>query len=371
MVLVQTLVAFIGRSGGKILNAVLGWAVRALFGGASGTQQTLLTILVASAALWPLLLIGVAAPRAAAFLLAFLPIPKAVPENAIRMVWIALALILPGVLGLALATKVPPGTPPESFLTRVARGYPTTLGIAIAFLISLVSIPLLRLASVARRHTDTDVPLVTNTEGYQQVADEVQSVLNARGFALTPCEPRWWVRAPMEVMRALGGAALRHYLPERLVHLQGPDVEVALYSASVLLRGPAKKTTLAHGLIVEALTPLDVFQTTTAPAQELERQIRHVWKLVENNQEVHTDDSRLRSRLDQLAADLLNLEAPFDDWQTVYREVLQLARAVNGEPQLLARQDMESSISQKSEAQPDRRRSGTHARIVVVAGRVE
>src|SRR5262249_23547680 len=143
MAVLQALVAMIGRSLGKILNAIFGWAVRALFGATSGAEQTLLTALIASAALWPLLLIGIAIPRAAAFLLAFVAIPKSVPDSVIRVAWLALAVGLPGILGLAIAIKAPPGTPPERFIVRVARGYPTTLGISLAFLISFVSVPFL------------------------------------------------------------------------------------------------------------------------------------------------------------------------------------------------------------------------------------
>src|SRR5262245_54553443 len=120
MALVQAF-AFIGRSAGKILNAIFGWAVRALFGGVSGTQQTLLTILVAGAAMWPLLLVGAAAPRAAPYVLTFVSVPKSIPEGAIRAAWIGLAVALPSILGLALATKVPPAALHESFFVRVAR----------------------------------------------------------------------------------------------------------------------------------------------------------------------------------------------------------------------------------------------------------
>jgi hypothetical protein len=42
MAILQSLLALISRSAGKILNAVFGWAVRALFGRASETQRTLL-----------------------------------------------------------------------------------------------------------------------------------------------------------------------------------------------------------------------------------------------------------------------------------------------------------------------------------------
>jgi hypothetical protein len=79
MAVLQALFAFIGRSAGRILNAIFGWAVRALFGSTSGREQMVLTGVVPMAASWPLLLIGVAAPRAAAFVLAFVPVRKVLP----------------------------------------------------------------------------------------------------------------------------------------------------------------------------------------------------------------------------------------------------------------------------------------------------
>jgi hypothetical protein len=334
MAIVQALVAMIGRSAGKVLNAVFGWAVRALFGRVSGAQQTLLTIAVSGAAVWPLLLVGVLFPRTAAFLLTFVPIPKSVPESAIRAVWFGLAVTTPGVLGLALAAKAPSGRS-GSFLTRVARGYPITVGLAAAFIISFVSVPLLRLASAARRHSDADVPLIIPRGAYAEIGRQVERVLNSRGFKLFVRRPPVWLRAPMDVMRTLGGDVLRDYVPERLIYLVGPDLEVALYPASVLLRGPARLTVLAHGLLVEALTATRALQTTDAKAQDLEKQIQRVWSALAENPEAHRDASMLLTRVRQISDELLRLEAPYDDWQTVYRELLQLARAVHAEPQLL------------------------------------
>jgi hypothetical protein len=66
MALLQALLALITRSAGKILNAIFGWAVRALFGQTSSREQTFLSVVVAAAVAWPLLLVGVAIPKIAA-----------------------------------------------------------------------------------------------------------------------------------------------------------------------------------------------------------------------------------------------------------------------------------------------------------------
>ena len=41
-------------------------------------------------------------------------------------------------------------------------------------------------------------------------------------------------------------------------------------------------------------------------------------------------------RAREIARDLTELSVAYDDWQIVYRQILQLERAVRGEPQILA-----------------------------------
>ncbi len=339
MAVIQTLVAFIGRSASKVLNAIFGWAVRALFGTASGAEQTLLAGVVAMAAAWPVLLVGVAFPRAAAFALAFVPIPKSVPASMVRAAWFVLAALLPAVVGLALALRRPSGTRSESTLLRLARGYPTTLALAIAVWMSFVTVPIVHLLTIAHRRADAHVPLVTDTSGYETTATRIQHVLDAHGFALASAEPPAWASAPVIVLRTLGGSAFRDYVPRHVAHFAGPTMEVTLHPNSLLLRGVPGRLAYAQGLVVEALAPSDAFETTTPETQAIERQIRRIWRVLAASPPAHTDSRWLRSRLDDVVADIAALEAPYEEWQVVYRQALQLARALDGESQLLATND--------------------------------
>ena len=49
MALLQALLALISKSASKILNALFGWAVRALFGQTTAREQTFLSVVVAAA----------------------------------------------------------------------------------------------------------------------------------------------------------------------------------------------------------------------------------------------------------------------------------------------------------------------------------
>ena len=337
MAILQALFAFIGRSAGKILNAAFGWAVRALFGTTAGAETTFLTVLVAMAALWPLLFVGVVAPKIATFALTFVPLPDWVSDRAIRIAWIALAFAIPLLLGAALAAKRPADVPKESRAISILRGFPATIGICISFWIMAVTVPIRHVATLVRGRRDAHVPLTTTREGYERAARQIERVLNQRDFQLNRAEPPASARAAMKVLRALGGPAMRRFVPERVAHLVGPKLEATLYPSSLLLRGTEGATTIAHGIVVEALTPCEGFQSTDPQAQEIEREIRSIWRVLDENPQAHRRSRWLASRLGDVTAEIARLEAPYDDWQTVYRQALQLGRALEGEPQLLAR----------------------------------
>src|SRR5256885_2149742 len=100
--------------------------LRQLLGGEGGGGG--LPSPVGAAAAWPVLLLGVAFPKIATLVVAFVPLSKHAPSWIIRLVWLALALAVPLVVGSVVASKAPPGTPREPAMKRLLRGFPVTLG---------------------------------------------------------------------------------------------------------------------------------------------------------------------------------------------------------------------------------------------------
>jgi len=70
MAVIQAIISFIGRTVGRILSALLDWAVVSLFGRVTGNRKLFLWGMMAAAAAWPILLLGLVAPRAALFFFA-------------------------------------------------------------------------------------------------------------------------------------------------------------------------------------------------------------------------------------------------------------------------------------------------------------
>jgi hypothetical protein len=355
MAVIQALLALISRSLGRITSSIFGWAVVALFGRTNGGEQTLLSALVGAAAAWPILLLGVAMPKLATFLISFVPLPEWVPEWTIRVVWFGLAAAVPFAVGLTMAVRrraasTGPALPVtgrglpathresverESALIRLLRGFPITIGIAAAFFVVFATVPALRVMSAIRRRVEVHVPLVTDAATYDAVAVETARTLTKHGYAVREATPPWWMTVPSRILLHLGGPAFRDHIPERLAYFQGDRLEVALYPNALLVRGSAQDTAWAHGILAEALAAAPALQTFDPGAQDIERQIRRVLSVYRENPGAHEGAAALSRRLREITRDIARLPVPYDEWQVVYRQALQLGRALGGEPQLL------------------------------------
>ncbi|HWN45567.1 MAG TPA: phage holin family protein [Thermoanaerobaculia bacterium] len=335
MAIVQALVAFIGRSFGKILSALFDWAVVAIFGFASGTEKIFLSALLAAAGAWPLLLLGIAAPKVATFLLAFVPIPSWIPSSVVRWFWIGLALTVPLAVGAAMAARQPPDRPRRSWPARLLRGFPITAGLSAALLITLVTVPALRLASAARRRKDVQVPLLTDAASYQRVARRILTVLDEHGRTVRRAPPPWWLTAPLRVLGAVDRDAFESRIPADLAYFEGRELVLALYPSGLLIRGRQDALASAQGLIVEGVSDLDVWQTSEPRAQEIERRIARLWHTARGDATEPSGPAPDAALL-EIARAIEALAVDYDEWQIVYRKALQLSRELDGEPQLLA-----------------------------------
>jgi len=126
------------------------------------------------------------------------------------------------------------------------------------------------------------------------------------------------------------------YVADQSAYFHGAQLEAVLYPNALMLRASADVAARAHALMVEAFTGQpDMFQTASRDGQEIERQIQRVWSAYRLNPPAHENARPLLSRHDEIAAEIARRPLSFDDWQVVYRELLQLGRALEGNPQIL------------------------------------
>jgi uncharacterized membrane protein YqjE len=199
---------------------------------------------------------------------------------------------------------------------RLLRGFPITIGLSGALLITLFTVPVLRLISVVRGRKDVQEPLLTDQKTYRQVASRI---------------------------------------PADLAYFEGRDLVLALYPSGLLIRGLPETLAPAQGLIIEGVSDLPVWQTSDPRAQEIERRIASWWPTAA---EGRSPGGGLRTvRVRELARSIQELPVEYEDWQIVYRKALQLGRALDARPQLLAGLVHKEETMQRYEA-----RAGAEAR---------
>jgi Putative Actinobacterial Holin-X, holin superfamily III len=177
---------------------------------------------------------------------------------------------------------------------------------------------------------------VTTLESGGLAGRVVLETLGRHGLEMTPIDPPWWAALPAQILQRLGQGAFTGYVADQSAYFQSGELEAVLYPNALLLRGASGVVARAHGLAIEALTGHpDMFQTVSSEAQEIERQIQRVWSAYRLNPEAHENAGPLLSRFDEIATEFAERPLPFDDWQVVYRQLLQLGRALGGRRQIL------------------------------------
>lgn len=326
MVLIQAIFALLRRSLGSVLRAIFGWATLALFGEVPEDEKTLLTATVGAAALWPFLVTGTIFPRQAALFLTVVPVPKGTPEEVVRWVWIALTVAVPFGVGWALSRR---GRAAASRGWKAyLLGFPASLGIGLAFLVACVAVPVRKLVAMARGRRDEHVALVIEPEDYSPTVARLRQALDRAGIPLSPREPPWATRLLGRILHAFAGGVLGTYLPERLEFLWSPRLELTFYPNGIRVSGTERRAARAHAVLAESATASPALQCMSADGQKAEKRLKALWS---RRQEGRALDDSIRREARRLAAASLD----YEDWQILYRELLQVLVASRGAEALI------------------------------------
>ena len=360
MAIVGSLFAALGRFAGKLLNAVLGWATLLLFGKVSGSKQTVLLLVALGSLLWVVTLLGILVPDIGTFMLAFVPVPDFVDETWVRLAMLVLAIVIPLVIGAAAiflteAERRPKG---GSLLVGILRGYPFTLVLALTIVV-LAGVALARkLGSLSKRWDDAHVPVIIQPGGYERVLEALADVLDRAGLDVVTKPAPAIVSMPPRLLDKVAGRSLGGLVPDRLMLLAGRDLEVLVYPSDVAISGTESAMARARAAIASRLTDTPAYMTTSAEAQHVEDLIRdaagdgHDRDLTS----IHSRVARLRA-LDILLA---RLTVPVDEWETVYRQRLQVER------DLLVGEDDDLAVSASRRPSHAESEAPTTDRVVAV-----
>lgn len=235
MPLLTFLISLVARKANDIVQAVFGWSVTALFGRLRRRAQVLVTGALVLAIAWPLFVIGVIAPNVASWVIAFVPLHHWIGETALRILWTVLAVGAPLIVGMLVHLAAPRDR--AHLAAAVIRGYPIALGFALAFLAVVITVPIIKIASLWRRWSDEHVYVEPHDGAYDAVLECL--VVACRRAGLEPVvsdAPRAMVLATT-IMRTLARGAIDPFVATRLRRITAPGLELYLYPGDLLMRG--------------------------------------------------------------------------------------------------------------------------------------
>ena len=318
MALIAPIFALLGRFVGRVLTTTLGWASMLLFGRVPQDRQVWLAVLTFGSLVWVAAAAGVLLPDLGAILLTALPRPDWIPEDLVRLAMLAVALLLPAILGAVTLFLFEPEHRPTGFglVKQVARGYGLAPALAVTLIVLAVAGTIRKLSSVIHRREDAHVPIVVRPGRYEALIGTLAKTLED-GELVTGRRPGSTVlTVPARILARIAGRGIGALVPDELVELYGPRVSVSVYPADLAITGAPDAVARARGLVARDVPSRDAWFTTTKEAQELEDRMAALQA---------ADPATRQEALPDIDRRLLDLTVDQDTFEVLYRRRLQLA----------------------------------------------
>jgi hypothetical protein len=327
MAILAALFTLGSRFAGKILTTALGWAGTLLFGRVPADRQILVLGITFGSVIWMALLAGVVFPNVGAMLLVLLPPQDFIPESVIRLVMLIGAIIVPAVVGFLTLALGDGDRSPKAILTAVARGYPLTALLAV-LLVFLAGLGIWRkVTSVIKRWTDVHVPIVVRAAAYDKVASDLTTAIGAAGIEVTVTDAPAVMSKPARMLASVVGKDSSTLVPERLIQLDGKDLDILIYPMSLLVSGKPDLVNRARAALASRLTTTAAYMTTTEESQQVEDRLAALHPGADTGPaKPPRFDEAAAAELAAIDEQLADLPIEHEEWEVLYRMRLQVER---------------------------------------------
>jgi hypothetical protein len=325
--ILSLVLSFIGRKVGDILLAVFGWSVTALFGRLGRREQLAVSAALALSIAWPIFVVGLLFPGVAGWALAFLPLQEWVGKDALRIAWAVLAIASPIAVGLAVHWAAP--RTKGSVLRSAIGGYPLALGLFLSFLITAVTVPVLKIAAIVHGWTDTHVYVQPRVDRYTAVVRDLAEACARAGIVPTIAPARRSMTLAIRILRTLAGAAVRPIVSEDVVAIRGKDVELVVYPSDLLLRGEATAVARVRAMMTRTAIDADAFLVASAVGQGVQDELGRLRDVIRQREaEGRHVNTMADRRLAEIWKEMVEAHLPFEEWGILEAMALRIERTI-------------------------------------------
>lgn len=319
MALLSLVFTALARKMGDILQALFGWSVAALFGRLNSKTQTYVTIALVLSLAWPVFVVGVFSPAAASFVLAFVPIQHPVLSSVLRVLWIVLAIAAPLIVGVLVRQAVPLQSRKSLFVSMI-NGYPLAFGMALSFLITVVTVPAVKIVTIVKGWKEEHVFVQPKERRYDDVLRHLVDACEAAG--LLPMVEKVPVRLALStrVARFFSRGAIDSFIAPNPRRVVCTDLELWLYPSDLLIRGKADRLAAVRSRMAATMLERDAWLVQEKKAQDLQEELGRLWDVLQDHALPEEARPGLVSRLKSIVRESFDAHSvTFDDWMTIDR----------------------------------------------------
>lgn len=316
MPVVTFLLSLLARRANDIIQAIFGWSVTALFGRLPRRSQILVTGALVLSLAWPLFVLGVSAPHVAAWAIALVPLHDLIGNGTLRAIWAGLAVFDPLIVGLLVWLAAPLRR--GGVVRAIVSGYLIALGFSIAFVVIVITVPALKIASIIRRWSDEHVYLQPHHGQYDTVVREIAEACERAGIAPSVTDAPGYMVFATTVMRTFAGAAVAPFVSDTLRRITAEGLEIYVYPADLLLRGNAEVVAQVRAMLTRTELDRHAYLVGSHDAQRLQNDLADLARIAADLADGHPEAAvagrRLGDRLQQTYRDIMTTHMPYDEW---------------------------------------------------------
>jgi len=323
VVILAPILAFLGQQIGRLAQMAFGWATVMLFGRVPQSKSLLLAGVALGSIGWVVALIGILIPAIGVLLLAMVPIPRWLDQGWIRLAMLLLAILLPLLVGLGGYFLIDKAQRPHgmAIASQLIRGYPYAALLAAVLLLLIVIAPIGKLRSIAKRWQDAHIPIMVKPGGYDQVAADIEAAVDGAGLDLSRTRASAVLELPSKLLALVGGASVRRLVPDRLIALKAKDLEVTIHPSDIAMSGRKEAVARARAAIASRMTFTAAYLTSSDESQAVEDLLMRI---------VDSPSAMAWQALSQVDRRLATLTVPYEEWEVLYRQRLQVERHIAG-----------------------------------------
>lgn len=313
MAIISLLFSFIGKKIGSIIQAIFGWSVTALFGRLPGKKQLAVSIALLVSIAWPVFVVGLFAPSVAGWVLAFLPVEKWTSPLVMRIVWGTLALLAPLLVG-GLTHWAAPSTK-GGVLRSLVNGYPLALGFFVAFLLTVVTVPLVKIASFVRGWSDEHVYVQPRAGRYDSVLHELAEACARAGVIPEITDVPTRMALSTKALKFFAHGMVSPIVAEDVKRIRADQLELYLYPSDLLVRGKPEKVALVRAMLTRTEVDADAYLVASAAGQSIQDDLGRLITVIQKHERRSDHIGKAAgSRLVEIWKDMNESKLPFEEW---------------------------------------------------------